>query len=345
MDSGAGPLVSVVVINWNGAGFLEECLQSIQRQTWPYRELIVVDNGSTDDSLPILRHWEQAHGARVTWLPENTGFGHANNLAFREARGEWVALLNNDAAADPAWLERLLAQGDRHTRTGMLGGKILLYDRRGVIDKAGHLIYGDGLNRGRGTGEDDRGQFDREEEILWPDGCAALYHRDLLASTGGFDESFFAYGDDADLGLRARLQGWRAWYVPGAVVYHRHSATAGRYSPLKAMLVERNRLLLALKNFPATLLCLNPFYTVARYAWQAAGALNDRGAAGQFVREHGRWRLLATLAWAYGSAGKRLFGVLRERYRIHHRQVLSDREVRALLRRYRIGLRELTWRD
>ena len=110
----------------------------------------------------------------------------------------------------------------------MLGGKILFAEPRGVTDKAGHLIHWDGQNRGRGTMERDIGQYEQVEEILWPDACAALYHRKLFEETGGFDETFFAFGDDADLGMRARLLGWKARYVPTSLQRRpsRHSPCA-----------------------------------------------------------------------------------------------------------------------
>ena len=119
--------------------------------------------------------------------------------------------MNNDAEAEPGWLAALHARLHARARTSAWrparcwSGKI---PRR--IDKVGHLIYPDGQNRGRGSGALDRGQFDREEEVLWPDGCAAMYRKEMLDQIGGFDEDFFAYGDDAELGLRARIAGWRA---------------------------------------------------------------------------------------------------------------------------------------
>jgi GT2 family glycosyltransferase len=340
------PLVSLIVVNWNGAGFLEDCLASLERQTYPNREFILVDNGSTDGSADILRAWsERLAPSTVICLDENTGFCRGNNLGFARARGEWIALINNDAVADPGWLEELVRHGRPDARIGMLGSKILFQVPAGVIDKAGHLIYWDGQNRGRGTMEPDNGQYDADEEILWPDACAALYHRRVFEETGGFDETFFAYGDDADLGLRARLLGWRAWYVPAARVIHRHSATAGAYSPLKVMLVERNRLLLAVKNFPLPLLLLNPFWTLRRYAWHAVAALRRKGSAGRFVAEHGRARPLLNLAWSYWSALKLLPAALRSRRSIQRGRRLSRREVMELLRRYQIDVRELTERD
>lgn len=339
-------LISVIIVNWNGERFLGECLRSIEQQTWPSREYVIVDNGSTDGSPEIIRKWAAGRtDTQILWLDKNTGFTRANNLAFERAKGEWFALLNNDAVASPDWLEKLIRRGNRDRRIGMVGGKILFSDPAGIIDKAGHLIYRDGQNRGRGTMEPDRGQYDEESEILWPDACAALYHRDLIYETAGFDESFFAYGDDADLGMRARLLGWRAWFAPDAVVLHRHSATAGPYSPLKIMLVERNRILLALKNFPLPLLLQNPYWTLRRYGWHTYAALTRTGAAGRFAGEHGGLRLMLNLLWSYASAARLLRRTLRSRRMIQRTRRLTNREVSDMLRRYEIDVRELALRD
>jgi GT2 family glycosyltransferase len=341
-----GPLISIIVVNWNGIQFLDECLASLMRQTWLHREFVLVDNGSKDGSAECMRQWaEQMPRTQAIFLSQNTGFCRANNLAFARARGEWVALFNNDAVAEPDWLGELVGQREAIAGLGMLGSKILFQDPAGVIDKAGHLIYWDGQNRGRGTMEPDCGQYDRPEEILWPDACAALYHRKVFEETRGFDESFFAYGDDADLGMRARLLGWKAWYVPTAVVHHRHSATAGAYSPLKIMLVERNRLLLAAKNLPLPLLLQNPFWTLRRFGWYAYAALGRRGSAARFVESQGWGRMLLSLLLSYAGAARLLPGALRQRRQIQRTRRLSNAEVMDLLRRFRLDLRDLTLKD
>jgi GT2 family glycosyltransferase len=340
------PLVSIIVVNWNGMKFIEDCLSSLEKQTWKNREFILVDNGSDDGSAELLKKWaKRVPRARTILLSQNTGFCKANNFAFAEAGGEWIALINNDAVAEADWIEELLRRGDPERRVGMLGGKILFDEPKGVIDKAGHLIYWDGQNRGRGTMERDVGQYDREEEILWPDACAALYHRKVFEETGGFDEAFFAYGDDADLGMRARLLGWKAWYVPRAVVHHRHSATAGAYSPLKIMLVERNRLLLAIKNFPLLLLLSNPYWSIRRFLGHAYAASKRRGAAGQLVASQGWGRTLLIMGWAHLSAARLLPSAIRKRRKIRKTRRLSDREIRELMRLFQINLAELTQRD
>jgi GT2 family glycosyltransferase len=340
------PLVSIVIVNWNGAQLLDDCLRSLENQTWTDREFILVDNGSSDGSQHLLARWaERLPATRLVLSPTNTGFCGANNAAFALARGEWIALFNNDAVAQPNWLEELLRYADSERRIGMLGSKILLQQQPGVIDKAGHLIYWDGQNRGRGTMEPDAGQYDRAEEILWPDACAALYHRRVLDETGGFDESFFAFGEDADLGMRARLLGWKAWYVPTAVVHHRHSATFGAYSPIKIMLVERNRLLLAVKNFPVSLLIQNPYWTIRRFVWNLYALLNKQGSASRFVEANGWTKLAINLLRSYLGALRLLPDAVRRRRRIQESRRLSNREVLDLLNRFQIDIRDLTMRD
>jgi GT2 family glycosyltransferase len=340
------PLISIIVVNWNGREFLDDCFESLDKQTWKNREFILVDNGSTDGSGELLRAWsERLPNARAILLPTNTGFCRGNNIGFAEARGEWIALLNSDAVAEPAWLRELMRFADESARIGMLASKILLQNPSGVIDKVGHLIYWDGQNRGRGTMEPDVGQYNRPEEILWPDACAALYHRRVFEEAGGFDETFFAFGDDADLGCRARLLGWKAWYVPTAVVHHRRSASFGIYSTLKIRLIERNRLLLAVKNFSPWLLLQSPFWTLWRFAWNGYAAFRNKGSGARYVETNGWSQAIANLLWSYSSAVKLLPEALRRRRHIQRAKRISNREFMELLRRFHIDVRELTLRD
>ncbi len=281
-----------MVVNWNRKELLRACLLSLQRQTGVAFETIVVDNGSTDGSADMA---ETEFGARVIRNAENRGFCAANNQGIACARGEFIALLNNDAEAEPGWLAALHEACSRAPDVGMAASKVLVWEEPGRIDKVGHLIFPDGQNRGRGSGASDRGQFDREEEVLWPDGCAAMYRKSMLDQIGGFDEDFFAYGDDAELGLRARIAGWKCIYTPRAVVRHHRGSTMGKGSPGRLELIERNRVLLALKLFPWSLLWLNPLFFAVRVGAGIAMARRGAGDTAHFPRMarqtgHGRAR-------------------------------------------------------
>jgi GT2 family glycosyltransferase len=225
---------------------------------------------------------------------------------------------------------------------GMCASKILFHADRTRIDKAGHLMYPDGLNHGRGSGEPDRGQFELREEVLFPDAAAALYRREMLDTIGLFDEHFFAYGDDADLGLRGRLAGWNCVYLPTAIVYHVHSATAGEFSPMKAFLIERNRMWVMLKTFPLRLLLVSPFYTVLRLAFHAYGSIFMVGSSGQYAAECSRTQLALMMLKAYWSAVKSFPEMVRSRRKIRQFARLTNRDFAELIRRHRISLRALT---
>ncbi len=331
------------MVNYGRAELLRACLQSLLDQTWPRLEILVVDNGSQDHSTDVVASFA-GRGVRLLSLPENRGFAAAVNLGVRQARGELVALLNNDAVASPKWVERLLSGIGASAEVGMCASKILFHGSD-VIDKAGHLIFPDGQNRGRGTGERDRGQYDATQEVLAADGCAALYRKQVLEEVGGFDESFFAYAEDADLGLRARWLGWRCLYVPGAVVHHHHSSTLGPYSPRKIYWVERNRLWLVLKNFPLPLLLLNPFFSIYRLAWNFCAALLRRGPAGNFRRGGSLWLLLRVQVRAYRDALAGAGRMLRKRRRIRSARKIGDLEFCRHLFRFRISAFRLAFGD
>ena len=219
------PDISVAVVNWNRREYLRVCLQSLAAQRGADFEVIVVDNGSSDGSAGMAR---SEFGATVHRKNQtNLGFCAANNQAFAAARGQFVALLNNDAEAAPDFLANLRRVFDEGPDIGMAAAKVLVWEDPRRIDKVGNLIYPDGQNRGRGTGEIDNGQFDRMEDCLWPDGCAAMYRKAMLDSIGGFDELLHvrrrcrvgAARPDRRLALPVRA---------GAVVRHHRGASIAR---------------------------------------------------------------------------------------------------------------------
>lgn len=341
---GNRPLVSVIVVNWNGALFLDECLESVKNQSYSNAEIIVVDNGSTDASCALIR---EKYGDCVMLIenPVNLGFGIGNNIGIAAAKGDFIALLNNDASADPNWLAALVTGAQADERIGMCASKVYARGADHVLDSAGLLVYRDGIARGRGRLERDRGEFSIEEDALIPSGCAALYRRSMLDEIGLFDEDFFAYCDDTDLGLRGRLAGWRCLYVPTAVAHHRYSGSSSAHSPFKAFLVERNRIWIVIKCFPPGLIAASIFYTMARLFVQGYGIVSRRGAAGRMAEQTSALDILRIMARAYATALRRLPEMRRKRREIESLRKVSTREIYGWFEKYHLSVQELALKE
>ncbi|MBI4902303.1 MAG: glycosyltransferase family 2 protein [Acidobacteria bacterium] len=336
---------SVVVVNYNRKQLLDSCLRSLEQQEDVTRvEIIVVDNGSSDGSVEMVeaQYSRCRFPVRLIRNTTNKGFCEANNQGIAVAAGEFVALLNNDAEAHPKWLAKMGEAVLADPEYGMVASKVLVWEDPRRIDKVGHLIFLDGQNRGRGTGELDAGQYDTMEEALWPDGCAALYRREMLEQIGGFDEDFFAYADDAELGLRARIAGWRCVYAPGAVVRHHRGATLGLQSMRRVELIERNRVLLVAKLFPWILIWLNGVLYGARLAAGAWASLLGKGEISRFPGLKNKSRVAMALMRADLEALRMIPKMLRKRRDLRGLRKLNTREVIALLMKYRIRLKELS---
>jgi GT2 family glycosyltransferase len=240
------PRVSVVIPTWDGAELLRAALTSLKAQTFEDFETVVVDNGSRDHTVAMLA--EQFPEVTVVRFPENRGFAPAVNAGVRAARGEIVALLNNDAEAEPGWLAALVAALDRRPGAGSVASKMLNAFDPGRIDAAWDAMGLAPYNVGRG--EPDGPQFNAGREVLSACAGAAAYRRALFDRVGLFDEDFFAWFEDVELGIRGQLAGFRCWYEPTAVVRHRFSATAARMPERKIFLLIRNNLILFFQTMP-----------------------------------------------------------------------------------------------
>lgn len=336
-------LISVIIVNFNGEKFLRDCLFSLAAQTFRDFEVIVVDNGSTDGSLGIIRR--EFPRVRVVPLGWNTGFAKGNNIGLEASESKYVATLNNDTIAGRDWLKSLFEAAESNGKVGMVASKIFLGAEGRVLDSAGMLLYPDGMTRQRGRGETDEGRFDRQEEVLFPSACAALYRREMLNETGFFDEDFFSYCEDADLGLRCRLAGWNAVFAPAAEVRHLYSGTGGRYSGFKAFHVERNRFWVLLKDLPVSYIIMFPLYTAWRYLVQAYGLLSGKGSVARFAEGSGKGKLLSVVMKAYLGIITGLPCMLKKRRRVWSIRRISAAEYRRLLLRHRISASELMLRD
>lgn len=328
------PTVSVIIVNYNGAQLLDDCLNSLARQTYRDFEVVFVDNGSNDRS--VAKATALLPGIRCIELNSNTGFTGGNNEGIRHATGRYIVLLNNDTESDPCFLEELVRVAESRPDIGMVAPKILnFYDREEIDSVGGLVLCPGGIGQGRGRTEKDRGQYDHLEGILMPSGCAALYRKALLEDVGVFDERFFAYCEDTDLGLRGRWAGWDAVSSPQAVVYHKYSASSGAYSPTKMRLIERNHYLCAIKTLPMrSLLCL-PIYSCYRYLLMAYAVAIGRG-KGQAGSKGELFRALIVghVQACIGAPGS----LMRRR---QTRRNTSSSQICALLKAHRLTLKEM----
>jgi GT2 family glycosyltransferase len=327
-------IVTVVVPTLGADDALAGCLRALETQTFERFDVVVVDNSGMNRV--------QAGGARVRVIANarNVGFGSAVNQAIRSSDAPYVAALNDDAEADPAWLERLVAAAEARPRAGMFASEVRLAES-GMLDSTGMLIAADGSSKQRGH-LDAPEIFAQEHDALCPSGSAALYRRTMLDQVGLFDETFFLYCEDTDLGLRARRAGWECGYVAGATVRHRYSHSAGRASPLKAYYVERNRLFTAIKNLPFGMLVKAPFYAAARYFWHVVSMLEGRGKVAEFRQAGYSAALLPFLVFrAHFATLARMPYLISERRRIRGSARIGEGEYRALLAEYSIGIRQV----
>jgi GT2 family glycosyltransferase len=217
--------VHAVVLSWNSARFLPDCLDSLAAQTHPGIALTVIDNGSTDGSADLVA--ERAPGADLLRLEANLGFCRANNLALARSRAPFLLFLNADVILEPDFVSEALP-GFADPRVGMVSGRILRFDRR-TVDSTGQFLARSRRTLERGYGEADGERFSREGEIFSVCGAAAFYRREMVEdiAPGGelFDPDFFAFHEDLDVGWRAQVRGWRGRYRPSAVIYHYRGGT------------------------------------------------------------------------------------------------------------------------
>lgn len=258
MPLSASPLISVLILNWNGAACLPRCLEAIANQTFDNYEVIVIDNASTDHSADQLEtYWStlcmnQSVHFCVLRLPGNLGFAAANNLGANHAQGLWLAVLNNDAFPEPVWLESLANAAYSHPEYSFFSAHILQAKDPEKIDGTGDICHISGLAWHRDLNQPRTIQRPRSE-VFSPNAAAAMYRKDIFLQAGGFDEDYTSHHEDVDLGFRLRLQGQRCLYVPEAVVYHMGSASYGIESDRTVYQTHRNFVWTYFKDMPGLL--------------------------------------------------------------------------------------------
>ncbi len=248
-----GKKVTVIIPNYNGLAYMEDCMEALKTQSCQDFEVLVVDNGSQDASV----EWLKKHQIPSIFLPENKGFSVAVNLGIQNSHTPYVILLNNDTKADKHYIREMIRAIERSPRIFSVSSKMIQMYHPDLMDDAGDMYCLFGWAYQRGVGRSSAG-YRRPFRVFAACAGAAIYRREVFNQIGYFDEMHFAYLEDIDVGYRARIAGYMNVYCPTALVYHVGSGTSGsKYNSFKVKLAARNSVYLNYKNMPWPQLLLN----------------------------------------------------------------------------------------
>lgn len=248
--------ISIIIPTWNSAEYLPACLSSLAKQTLRDFEIVIVDNGSIGfDEGKITSEWPSLDIREVP-LKENMGFAVACNIGVQSARGEWLAFLNADAFPEPDWLESFVAAQKEYPHAGAFGSLILQDAHPSLVDSAGDVYHMSGAAWKGYSGYPAAKVPSNPRRIFAPCAAAAFYRRDVFLEIGGFDEDFFSYFEDVDLGFRLNLYGYQCIFLPDARVRHVGSASTGKDSDFALYHYHRNYIWSFIKNMPGVLVWL-----------------------------------------------------------------------------------------
>jgi GT2 family glycosyltransferase len=309
------PEVTVVVLNYNGKKHIRECLDSIFGMDYPQFKVVVVDNASNDGSLDSVKR--SYPKAKIVKYSRNHGFAKAYNMVLEKVESDFIVLLNNDVTVEPGWLRELMPYITDDNDVSAVTPKMLFMKNTGEINAAGGKcdIFGSGWNRG--NGETDNGQYESVEEVFYANCGAIVIRKNAWKDVGSFDEEYFLYGEDLDWCWRARLKGYRIFYVPHSRIYHEWRASNGPMIPL----LERNWLTTALKNYDSkTLMKLAPKLV----------ALKTAVAAWLFVYGRNSNEKLAVVDGFLWNL-KRFRDIWKKRLQIQASRKIDDREIQRYM--------------
>ncbi|MGC8927312.1 MAG: glycosyltransferase family 2 protein [Myxococcota bacterium] len=332
--------VSILIVTFNSESVITECLDSLIRIDYGDFEILIYDNASLDNTCRIIERYKDK--VRLIKGGFNRGFGYALNRLAENANGEIIASLNPDTVVDRYWIKNAIGHFSR-SDVGMVSSRILFKDNPDIIDSTGHLIYPDGLNRGRGHQKNLTEEFLKVDEVAFPSGSAGFYRRDIYIELGGIDESLFLFGDDTDIGIKFQLAGYKCIYEPASVVFHHYSHSVGRYSDIKAYFVERNRIQILLKYFPLRFIAKSLFYTSSRIVMHNLSAISGRGSTARYIKEGSIIKLYKLMLMAYIDTILDLPDIIRKRRKLLSR--LDLEKIVPLLKRHTISASELTLTD
>lgn len=291
--SSVKPFFSVVIVNYNAGDLLQNSINSLKNQTFTDFEVLIIDNDSQQHPIDDL-DVNELSDIRVIREKTNHGFAKGNNIAAELARGKWLALLNPDATADENWLAEIHAATLRHENCRVFACGQINMDTPELLDGAGDAYFAFGIPW-RGGYEHPISELPmKDSQCFSPCGASAVYDRQLFLDNGGFDERFFCYCEDVDLGIRLQLSGEKCVLIPDARIYHKGSATSGRYSYFTMYHGFRNRTWAYIKNMPLAFLMLT---LPGHMLLMAYNYLNNIGNANRKAMRDGMWHGLKQ-GWA-----------------------------------------------
>lgn len=243
------PLVSLIILNWNGKECIDECLESVLKTDYDTVEILVVDNGSTDDSLTRIHNYPRI---KLYALKENLGYAAGNNIGFKHARGNFIATINNDLVVEPDWLKQPLELFQSDPSIGIIACRQMKYGTHDTIDclyaYPGHGLLFEPMGNGKNYSKKEL--FSQPGYVIAAGGASAIYRKEMLDSLAGFDEGYYSYHEESDLCMRAFLTGWKCAYAPASIVYHRGNFSFKRNRNALIFYHERNRIWFIYKFFP-----------------------------------------------------------------------------------------------
>lgn len=248
------PLISIIIVTWNSEKHISRCFDSLSRQTFQEFEVVIVDNNSTDGTVQKAQSDWSASPLTVELLPSNIGFASANNIGVRIAKGKWIVLLNADAFPQPDWLEKLLKAAEENPEHSFFSSRQIQADTPELMDGAGDTYHISGLAWRNGYNYPSSKFGIEQKEVFSACAAAGLYSHDEFTAIGGFDEDYFSYFEDVDLGFRFRLLGKKCLYIPDAIVHHVGSASTGKRSDFSVYYGYRNMIWTFFKNMPSPLI-------------------------------------------------------------------------------------------
>jgi len=327
------PKVSVIIVNFDGEKFLNKCLKSIFNQSYKNYDVILVDNGSTDNSIRIASSFKNL---KIIKLKYNSGFCKANNIgirfALKDIRTEYICTLNNDTIPDYFFLSEIVVSAIQDNKIGSVQAKIIFPN--GKIQSAGLLYFEDltgpdqkGLSRGFNEEEI---RYNKPKEIFAPTAAAALYSSAMLKQIGFFDENYFAYAEDLDLGLRARIFGWKSYYSPNAKVMHFHSQTGKVASIFKAYHIKRNTNFTAIKNLPFLQLSKYFFSLSLNSIKLLSKTKKDKTSIGKLTKKIGHIGIIKISGKIIIDTIKHCPKLIKQRRYIQKYKVISNKEINLL---------------